>query len=278
MAELPEIETIRRDLDKDVGGRKVKDVDAPGAMALFEGFSTRKAVANRLTGRKIGSVQRRGLTLIFDIGEDELMTITLGPGGGLRRNANKDALEDNTAFVIGFTQGGQLRMIAPENDSAKVEVIAADELDSAVPTPDGFDPIDEPIPWTVFGQTLRAQGDSKLRALLMNDAFVVGIGPVYADEILHAALLRHDRTAESITIQEIRRLYRAIVETMHNAVKHRGTTLSDGVYLDVFGNPGGFTEYLEVYERAGLRSRNGRGEVQKVRVGGQTHYYCDYQV
>ena len=94
----------------------------------------------------------------------------------------------------------------------------------------------------------------------------------------HAALLRYDRTAESITIQEIRRLNRAIVEMMHNAIKQRGTSLEDDPFVDVFGNPGGFTEYLEVYGRAGERSRNGRGEVQKLRTGGQTHYYCDYQV
>ena len=278
MPELPEVETIRRDLDKDIGGRKIKDVEAPGPMALFEGFSTRKAVANRLVGRKIAGVSRRGLVLIFDIGDDELMTIDLGSSARLRRHANKDAVESDTVLVIGFTQGGQLRLISPDKSGAQMQVISADDLDEIVGSPAGFDPVDEPIPWTVFGQRLRARVDQRLRTLLMDDTFVVGIGMVYADEILHSALLRYDRRADSITIQEIRRLYRAIVETMHNAVKHRGTTLSDGVFVDVFGVPGGYTDYLEVYERAGLRSRNGRGEVQKLRTSGHTHFYCDYQV
>ena len=69
--------------------------------------------------------------------------------------------------------------------------------------------------------------------------------PIYSDEILHAALLRHDRVANQLITQEIRRLYRSIVETIHNAVKHRGVSLDQ--ISDVFGEPGGYDEYLEVY-------------------------------
>jgi len=278
MAELPEVEIIRRDLDKDVGGRKIKDVDAVGPMSLFEGFSTRKSFAARLVGRKIVSVARDGLTLLFDVGEDELMAVSLGRGARLRRNPNKDAIEPDTVLVIAFTVGGQLRLIAPDPALSSVQIVSRDTLAEEITPAAGFDPIDEPIPWTVFGQRVRARKDQRLRTLLLDDSFVVGLGPIYVDEILHAALLRYDRRADSVTIQEIRRLYRAIVEMMHNAVKHRGTTLADGVALDVFGQPGGYGEYLEVYERAGMRSRNGRGQVQKVRTSGQIHYFCDYQV
>ncbi|MDG2112134.1 MAG: hypothetical protein P8N02_05920, partial [Actinomycetota bacterium] len=129
--------------------------------------------------------------------------------------------------------------------------------------------------WTVFGQRLVRQ-DRTLRQLLIDPTFVVGIGPVYSDEILHSALLRHDRKANGLITQEIRRLYRAIVETVHNALKHRGVSLEDET--DVFGEPGGYNEYLEVYGRAGERSRNGRGDVLTAKVSGVVHYYCDYQV
>ena len=97
----------------------------------------------------------------------------------------------------------------------------------------GFDPVDQPMSWTVFGQRL-VREDRTLRQLLMDPKFVVGLGPVYSDEILHAALLRHDRKANELITQEIRRLYRAIVETVHNAVKHRGTSLDGSA--DVFGD------------------------------------------
>ena len=128
----------------------------------------------------------------------------------------------------------------------------------------GFDPVDEPLSWTDFGRRL-LQYDTKLRPLLMDQTFVVGLGPIYSDEILHAALLRHDRIANQLITQEIRRLYRSIVETIHNAVKHRGVSLDE--ISDVFGEPGGYDEYLEVYRRGGERSRNGRGDVLTARVG-----------
>ena len=278
MAELPEIEIMRRDLDKDIGGRKIKTVEPPGPMVLFDGFATRKSIRNRFIGRKILSVSRRGLMLVFDVGEDEVMTLSLGADSRLRRNMNKDALEDGTVLVIGFTQGGQLRLIAPKDSVTRMRFVSVDDLDEVHPRSAGFDPIDEPIPWTVFGQTLRARKDQRLRSLLLDQSFVVGLGPVYVDEVLHAALLRYDRRADGVTIQEIRRLYRSIVEIMHDAVKHRGTTLTDGAAVDVFGNAGGYGAYLEVYQRAGMRSRNGRGEVRKIRTSGQVHYFCDYQV
>ena len=278
MLELPEAEVVRRDLDKEISSRKVKEVDASGPMVLFDGFSTRKAIAAKLVGNKINSVRRQGITLLFDLDTDETMLIDLSAGVVMRRNANKDALEDDTVLVVTFTQGGQVRMLAPADTENAMRIVATEALPDELPRPTGFDPIDEPIPWTQFGQTLRARTGQKLYDLLRDQSFVVGLGPVYIDEILHAALLRHDRVADGVTIQEIRRLYRAIVETMHNAVKYRGTSLPDDPFTDVFGNPGGFDSYLEVYGRAGERSRNGRGEVQKMKVSGNVHYYCDYQV
>lgn len=278
MLELPEAELVRRDLDKEISGRKIKEVDVTGAASMFDGAASRPAFASALSGRKVMGVRRQGLSIIVDLSEDDSVVFTLGASGSLRRHANKDAVEDGTVLTITFTQGGQLRLLTQDEGDTSVRLAPTEDLPELLPVAEGFDPVDEQIPWTTFGQNLRGRGNQKLRTLLMDDSFIVGIGPVYADEILHAALLRYDRTAESITIQEIRRLNRAIVEMMHNAIKQRGTSLEDDPFVDVFGNPGGFTEYLEVYGRAGERSRNGRGEVQKLRTGGQTHYYCDYQV
>ncbi len=278
MLELPESEVIRRDLDKEIAGRKVKDVDASGPMVLFDGFSTRKAVAARFVGHKITGVRRQGTNLLVGLDSEETVIIDLSKGVSVRRHANKEALEDGTVMVITFTQGGQVRLSIGGDAENILSVVTTDMLAEELPKPTGFDPIDEPIPWTQFGQTLRARTGQKLYDLLRDPSFVVGLGPVYVDEILHSALLRYDRVADGITIQEIRRLYRAIVETMHGAVKYRGTSVGEGGFVDVFGNPGGYGSYLEVHGRAGQRSRNGRGEVQKTKVSGNIHYFCDYQV
>ena len=276
MLELPELETARRDLDREIGGLKIKEVDVLGPKRLIPGQANKNGLTKSLSGRKISSVKRVGMLICLDVGSGESLVINLGPGGTLRRAVNKDQKEPDTQLIITFTQKGQLRLLDGEK-SATVNLVQNEEIDQAFPEVAelGFDPVDEPISWTDFGRRL-LECDTKLRPLLMDQTFVVGLGPIYSDEILHAALLRHDRVANQLITQEIRRLYRSIVETIHNAVKHRGVSL-DQIW-DVFGEPGGYDEYLEVYGRGGERSRNGRGDVLTARVGGTTHYYCDYQV
>ncbi len=276
MLELPELETARRDLDREIGGLKIKEVDVLGPKRLIPGQANKNGLTKSLSGRKISSVKRLGMLICLDVGSGESLVINLGPGGTLRRAVNKDQKEPDTQLIITFTQKGQLRLLDGEK-SATVNLVQNEEIDQAFPEVAelGFDPVDEPISWTDFGRRL-LECDTKLRPLLMDQTFVVGLGPIYSDEILHAALLRHDRVANQLITQEIRRLYRSIVETIHNAVKHRGVSLDQ--ISDVFGEPGGYDEYLEVYGRGGERSRNGRGDVLTARVGGTTHYYCDYQV
>ena len=276
MLELPEIETARRDLDREVGGLKIKEIDVIGPKRLIPGQANKNGLTKALSGRKISAVKRVGMLLCLAVGNGQSLVINLGAGGSLRRAANKDDREPDTQLIIGFTQKGQLRLVDSDK-SATVMLVEDDELGQAFPeaTVLGFDPVDEPISWTDFGSRL-LRHDTKLRPLLMDQTFIVGLGPIYSDEILHAALLRHDRIANQLITQEIRRLYRAIVETIHNAVKHRGVGLNES--CDVFGQPGGYDEYREVYGRGGERSRNGRGNVLTARVGGSTHYYCDYQV
>jgi formamidopyrimidine-DNA glycosylase len=115
----------------------------------------------------------------------------------------------------------------------------------------------------------------KLRALLLDRTVIAGIGPVYADEILYQSGLRPDREVSSLSTQEIRRFYRAVVETLHEAAKHRGVTTSDGQYADLAGKPGGWTAELQVFERDGKACRRCRSVVSKVRQGGKAVYLCE---
>ena len=276
MLELPELETARRDLDREIGGLKIKQIEVMGPKRVIPGQPNKTSLTKALAGLKISSVKRVGMSLCLDVGNGQILTIDLGSGGSVRRASNKDEVDGSTQLVIGFTQKGQLRLLDSDKELT-VTLVDSDATDDSLPEPAGrgFDPIEEPISWTDFGRRLLMH-DTKLRKLLMDSSFIIGLGPVYTDEILHSALLRHDRIASRLITQEIRRLYRAIVETVHNAVKHRGVSI--GGVCDIFGQPGGYDEYLEVFGRAGERSRNGRGNVRTARAGGSTHYYCDYQV
>ncbi|MDG2908814.1 MAG: hypothetical protein P6D49_11025, partial [Acidimicrobiales bacterium] len=120
--------------------------------------------------------------------------------------------------------------------------------------------------------------DTLLKDLLCDDSFIVGIGDVYSDEILFAAGLRHDRRSDSLSSQEVRRLYRAVVEILHNAVKYRGTNLEERPFLDIFGIPGIYQDHLSVYGRAGDLSPRSRAPILRTRYKNRWTYYCDTQV
>ena len=92
---------------------------------------------------------------------------------------------------------------------------------------------------------------AKLKPLLMDQKFLAGIGNIYSDEILWGAGLRWDRMSDSLTSQEVRRLYRAMIETLQDAVKHRGSSLADEQYVDLFGKPGEFQHHHNVYAARG---------------------------
>src|SRR3546814_12962268 len=85
----------------------------------------------------------------------------------------------------------------------------------------------------------------------MDPEVVAAIGPIYSDEILWEAGLRYDRISDQLSSQEIRRLFRALVETLHEAVKHHGTSLDDVPFVDLYGKPANYPNELKVLTREG---------------------------
>ena len=275
MAEQPEIETLRRDLDRDIGGKRIKTVEVPGS-GVIPRHTNKKQFIGLLEGAKVTNVVRRDLLIVMKLDTGDALVADIHAGGQLRRQAAKEAADKGTKVVVTFTQGGQLRAIDDTGD-LELFVVPFDDLKTAVPALAelGVDILDEPISWTVFGERMLRHRDMKLRALLLNRTIIAGIGPVYADEILHASGLRPDREVSSLSTQEIRRFYRAVVETLHEAAKHRGVTTSDGQYMDSAGKPGGWTGELQVFERDGKACLRCRGVVSKIRMGNKPVYLCE---
>ncbi|MEZ5322537.1 MAG: DNA-formamidopyrimidine glycosylase family protein [Microthrixaceae bacterium] len=272
MAELPELEILRRDLDKEVGGKRIKTVEAPSAATIKRG-GPKKALVSRLEGCKLESVARRGTWLVLGLDSGEFLMITLGDRASLRRNQNKDETLKGTAVVLTFTQHGQLRLIDPAKSSELFVVADKDAVDEVVGAL-GLDLVDEPISWTTFGEmVLRRQGN--LKSALMDPSMLVGIGTMYSDEILFEAGLRWDRPASGLSTQEIRRLYRAAVEIVHDAVKHGGATAAlDGIPT-LSGQPGGYSPMINVYQRDGQMSPRARGPIVKAKFGAGFTYFCE---
>jgi len=274
MPELPEVETIRRELDREVIGKRIKTVTVTGARVIRR-HSNKKAFVSALEGAKFTAVDRKGTLLVLKLDTEDILVIDLGESGHLLRSANKDAVDKGTNVVVTFTQHGQLRFVDPAG-TGELFVTNADTLTEEVPelAELGIDPVDEPMSWQNFGHLL-LRHPMKLKAFLVDSTIIAGIGPIYSDEILFAAGLRHDRMSDSLSTQEMRRLYRSLVETLHDAIKYRGTTLESTGYVDLNGKPGEYQEHLKVYDLEKQACRRCRAPIVKAKVGGKATFSCE---
>jgi formamidopyrimidine-DNA glycosylase len=179
--------------------------------------------------------------------------------------------------VITFTQGGQLRFVDPKTFGELFVSAAPAEGEPALPELAhlGFDPLEDIMSWEKFWVLLSSH-ESGLKSLLMDQEFVAGIGNMYADEILFAAGLRYDRQSNSLSSQEVRRLYRSMVETLAEAVKRRGSSMADEQYRDLFGEEGDYQDQHQAYDREGQACRRCRSTIVRVRSGGRSTFFCEH--
>ena len=274
MPELPEIEVIRRDLEKEVVGRRVKDVEVrPGtnAMKVISRHGRRKEFQDLLAGAKVERIDRKGKAILLELDNQHNLVFELGPAGQLRKTSASDEIAAHTHIVIGFTIGGQLRFSDPSKEG-EVYVAPADEIPETAPA-GAIDPLEQPLAWHHFSALLEDR-ETPLKELLMDDGFMVGLGRIYSDEILFAAGLRYDRLSNKLSSQDVRRLYRALMEILQDAVKARGTSWGESAFTDLQGDPGQYQLELKVYEREGEFCRRCRNDIVKEKYGGSFTYFC----
>jgi formamidopyrimidine-DNA glycosylase len=274
--ELPEVEVMRRDLEKDVVGRRIKTAEVKGsknAMRVIRRYAKRKDFTSRLVGTKIQRVERRGKYLLLFLDSGDAVVTHFGMSGRFQRGTGRVALAQHTHVVLTFQQGGDLRFIDPRT-FGEMFVTAADDLGKVKEIAHiAIDPLDQVFTWQTF-QYLLAEKAAKMKALLMDQKFISGLGNIYSDEVLFHAGLRFDRVSNTLSSQEVRRLYRAIQEIVQESIKARGTTLDDEAYVDLFGKPGEYGSELKVYGRAGLPCRRCRTPIQSVKISGRLAYFC----
>ncbi len=275
MPELPEVEVLRRDLEKEVVGKKIKSVEVTGTRSVRR-HKNKKEFIELLEGRKIVAVQRRGKYLVMRLDGPEALVVHLGMSGQLlRAKTAREKPPKHTHVVIHFTQGGLLRFVDPRT-FGEMFATKYDDLEEQVEELAhlGLDPLETAMSWELFGRML-ADKHARLKSLLMDQKFIAGIGNVYSDEILFQAGLKWDRLSDSLSQQEIRRLYRAIFETLQDAVKHRGSSLADEQYVDLFGNPGDYQHHHQVYDREGQACPRCRRTVHRARFANRSTFYCE---
>ncbi|MDZ4827571.1 MAG: bifunctional DNA-formamidopyrimidine glycosylase/DNA-(apurinic or apyrimidinic site) lyase [Actinomycetota bacterium] len=275
MPELPEVEVMRRDLEKEVVGRKIKTVEVSGSRSIRRHKQKKDFIA-ALEGHKIVSVARRGKYLVIRLDGPEALVVHLGMSGQLlRAKSAREKAPKHTHVVITFTQGGLVRFVDPRT-FGEMFVAPFDDLEEQVEELAhlGLDPLETALNWELFGRML-ADRKMRLKALLMDQKFIAGIGNIYSDEILFQAGLRWDRMSDSLSQQEVRRLYRAIIETLQDAVKHRGSSLADEQYRDLFGQLGGYQHHHQVYDREGESCPRCRRQLVRARFSNRSTFFCE---
>lgn len=276
MPELPEVEVIRRDLEKEVIGRKIKRAEVrntKNAMRIIRRHGKRREFEESLGGTKIVKVDRKGKYLLLGLDNASVLVVHLGMSGQLVQCKASAPIENHTHVVLRFTVGGDLRYVDPRSFGEMFVTAASDIRDIKELQTLGIDPLEQALTWQYFSETL-SDRKTKMKSLLMDQKFICGIGNIYSDEILFLAGIRYDRNSETLVSAEVRRLYRAIQEILQEAIKFRGTSADDEQYRDLYGQVGEYQQQLKVYQREGLPCRRCRVLVQRCRFGNRSTFYC----
>ncbi|HEV2906779.1 MAG TPA: bifunctional DNA-formamidopyrimidine glycosylase/DNA-(apurinic or apyrimidinic site) lyase, partial [Actinomycetota bacterium] len=255
--ELPEVEVMRRDLEKDLVGRRIAAVDVrrtKNAKRVIRRAKGAKEFRDRLVGKKITRADRRGKYILLHLDGNDVLVLHFGMSGRLLRGNKRVSPPQHTHVVITFQKGGDLRFVDPRT-FGEMFVTTSDGLGKVKELAHiAIDPLEHAFTWQQFSEIL-ARRKMKLKNLLMDQAFISGLGNIYSDEVLFAAGLRWDRMSDELSSQEVRRLYRAMQEVAQESIRFRGTTLDDEAYVDLYGKPGEYQAELKVYGRRGLPCR-----------------------
>ena len=270
MPELAEVETLRRDVEAEYLGRRIRAVVATGRRSLRRHEDPAEFVA-RVQGRRLERTGRRGKYLLLHLDSGDTVVAHMGMSGQLLRLDPGAGEVRHTHVRLSFDGAPDLRFVDPRTFGQMFVTTAAGgevpELGHL-----GFDPLAPDAEDRL--RALLAARPTRLKPLLMDQSRIAGIGNMYADEILHAAGLHPDRPARTVTDPEAHRLYRSMVDVLEEAIRRRGSSLADEQYRDLYGRLGGYQELHRVYDRAGTPCGRCATTIVRVRDGGRSSFYC----
>jgi formamidopyrimidine-DNA glycosylase len=291
MPELPEVETVRRQLEPALVGRRFAAVVRVEPFMLLD--TTAEAVVADVPGRRVESVARRGKFLLIGLSGGHVLTVHLGMTGQLLAMSPAEPLPAHTRFVFALGRAGRSRAAVAARAAAAA---------SGVPAPAGAGDVllvfndprkfgrvhltHGPPPrlrllgpdalvddWTVDDlSALLAGRRAPLKAFLLDKRHLTGIGNIYADEILFASELSPLRPAGSLSGDDVARLAEQIRGQLAEGVRLRGCSISD--YVDAQGRKGSFQEVLQAYGRHGRECRRCGGTLARAIVAGRGTAYC----
>jgi len=275
MPELPEVETIRRGLQRKIKNKQIKDivinVDKIVKKPYLGEFIT------KIKGKKIKEIDRRGKYIIIHLDSEDKLIVHLGMTGLLiypydNKITEKEINPKHNHLFFTFTDDTQLVFNDVRRFGKIFLVSNIDEVESIAKL--GVEPLEDYFTEEVFIQILNKKKNGKIKSFLMKQEFIVGLGNIYANEVLYRSNIHPLRPVFSLNKKEIKNLYQQIKLVLGEAVKLRGSTVADEAYRDTDGEKGKFAKKLQVYARKGEPCIKCGHTIEVVRIEGRSSFIC----
>jgi len=269
--ELPEVEITRRHLDEAMAGRRLSKVRVTHPRTARHNSGPGE-VEERLEGRRVTRVGRRGKFLASALDDGQTMLAHLGMSGRFSIGDPDDPEPVHTHFRARLDSGVEVRFIDPRTFGF-VAVVDDEELKTS-----GFARLG-PDAWaeTPILDDLRAalsRRTAPIKALLLDQVVVAGLGNIYADEALHQARIHPLRPGRDISDSELESLLAAIGAVLDSAIDNGGTSLDDLAYLLPDGRAGENLDRLAVYGRADLPCPRCGTPIQRIVIRARSSHFC----
>ena len=267
MPELPEVETIVRNLSSKLKGLEISSVRIIYPPVLR---NKKPSLINDLKGRKVVDVRRRGKMLLINFERNLSLLIHLKMTGQLLFYPGGKPWDKHTHFILSFKdEKNELRF----RDVRKfgfisclrnLDISYADELKNLGPEPLEID-------FSLFKKLFQGR-KARLKSLLLNQNFIAGIGNIYADEILFQAKLHPLTPASHLGDDDLRRLLKAMRGVLRKAIIHKGSSIRS--FTNAEGKRGKFQNYHQVYGRESQSCFICRENIKRIRLGGRSSFFC----
>jgi len=252
MPELPEVETLCRQLHKKICGEKI---------LATEIYDDKLATIKNVRGQIVASVERQGKRIVIILDSGHAVFIHLRMTGRLLWQ--KDSVKPKHARLRITLAGGNIFLVDPRR-FATVEVLKKKDSDV---TKDIFKAFD-----LKYFLGTHACRKTNVKTLIMDKNAIEGIGNIYASEILHRAGISPERPASKLTRAEWNKIFRQARIVLEKSIKNRGTSISD--WRDLYGRRGENQHELKAYGQEGKRCSMCSGTIHRIKQGGRSTYYC----
>jgi formamidopyrimidine-DNA glycosylase len=267
MPELPEVETIRRDLLPLLKGHAFTHVwVSPDALRLVQ-VPPLADFARLLSGRRIEDISRRGKFLVFHLSGGLYLVVHLRMTGALLHRPSSAPPDRYVRAVLSLDDGSELRF----SDLRKFGALWLVPDPSTVLGRLGPEPLERGLTPSLLRE-LTARRRAPIKSLLLDQRALAGVGNIYADEALFAAGLHPQRPAASLSDSEVKRLHKAIRRVLTEALEDRGASFSD--YVDASGQEGRHQFRVQVFRRTGQPCYVCGREIARVKVAGRSSHFC----